>query len=313
VKIAVFGYHNIGHDCLEHLVKSGEDVAVVFTHDDDPGEEIYFRSVAELARENGILCYSPEDLREPQWVEFLRDTAPDIIFSFYYRFMIPKEILGIPRFGAMNMHGSLLPKYRGRCPVNWVLINGDTETGVTLHYMVEKPDAGDIVGQKKVEISFEDTALTLMGKLEKAAVLLLEETWPLIKEGKNERTRMDLSRGSYFGGRKPEDGLIDWLKTSTQIYNLIRAVTHPYPGAFTYHNGRKMLIWSAVPDEKAQRAGLLPGSVLPGGDGFSVVTGGGLLKVIQAQMEGQNEVSGAELARTAGLRSGEVLGRETQS
>jgi methionyl-tRNA formyltransferase len=213
----------------------------------------------------------------------------------------------------MNAHGSLLPKYRGRCPVNWVLINGETETGVTLHYMVEKPDAGDIVGQKRVEISFEDTALTLMGKLEKAAVLLLEETWPLIKKGRNRRTRMDLSKGSYFGGRKPEDGLIDWRRTNTEIYNLVRAVTHPYPGAFTYHNGRKMLIWRAVPEEETREVDLPPGSVLPEGGGFSVVTGGGILKVIQAQIEGQSEVSGAELAGTEGFGGGEVLGRENQS
>ncbi len=212
----------------------------------------------------------------------------------------------------MNMHGSLLPKYRGRCPVNWVLINGEMETGVTLHYMVEKPDAGDIVGQKRVEISFEDTALSLMGKLEKAAVRLLEETWPLIKEGKNKRTRMDLSKGSYFGGRKPEDGLIDWDKTNTRIYNLIRAVTHPYPGAFTYYNGKKILIWNALPEEPAHKADLLPGSVILEGDGLSVVTGRGLMEILLAQIEGQKEVTGVELARVAGFRSGEVLGRERQ-
>ena len=133
-----------------------------------------------------------------------------MIFSFYYRHMIPEEILRIPPQGAYNLHGSLLPAYRGRCPVNWVLVNGETQTGVTLHHMVKKADAGDIVGQRVVPIAPEDTAFTLYGKLCDAAGILLDELLPLMKIGQAPRIPQDISRGSYFGGRRPEDGRIDW-------------------------------------------------------------------------------------------------------
>jgi methionyl-tRNA formyltransferase len=304
MRIVVFAYHNVGHDCLKYLIENNEEIAAVFTHRDNTDEEIFFRSVAELARQNHIPCYFPEDISEPKWAARIREIAPDIIFSFYYRLMIPGEILSIPKLGAMNMHGSLLPKYRGRCPVNWVIINGETETGVTLHYMVENPDAGDIVAQKKVQINFEDTAYTLMGKIEKAAVQLLQETWPLIKEGRHKRIKQDLSRGSYFGGRKPEDGLIDWKKRSIEVYNLIRAVTHPYPGAFTFYGDRKVFIWKVAIVEGPGGAGTSPGSILIKRGELYVQTGDGLLQVLRAQVEGCEELSGREFIESLNVNSG---------
>jgi len=164
--------------------------------------------------------------------------------------MICREILDLPEVGALNLHGSCLPNYRGRCPVNWVLVKGEKKTGVTLHYMIDKPDAGDIVGQKAVIIDFADTAKTLYDKLCLAATDLLNDLLPLIKSGKIPRNKQDLKAGSYYGGRRPEDGRIDWKKPADEIYNLIRGVTRPYPGAYALtENKEKVIIWWAEPQD----------------------------------------------------------------
>ncbi len=214
---------------------------------DDPRENLWFASVKDLAFENYLPVYQPRDPNAPEFVEVLRRLKADFLFSCYYRQMLKQPLLDLPRLGALNLHGSLLPRYRGRCPVNWVLIHGETETGVTLHYMEEKPDKGDIVGQKRVAITPEDTAVTLFARMTVAAGALLQETYPLLRAGTAPRLPQDQGRASYFGGRKPADGLISWDKDAVAVYNLVRAVTHPYPGAFTYFRGKKLFIWAGKP------------------------------------------------------------------
>ncbi len=248
MKTVVFAYHNMGLIGLEALIRHGYDIAAVFTHEDDPGENCWFGSVKKWAQEKGIKVYTTDEINSPQWIEKIAAINPDVIISFYYRRMICRGILDLPRVGAFNLHGSLLPAYRGRCPVNWVLINGEKQTGVTLHYMIEKPDAGDIVGQKAVKIENSDTAKTLYDKLCAAAKELLDEVLPLIKKEHVPRQKQDLKAGSYYGGRHPEDGRIDWKKSANEIYNLIRGVTDPYPGAFAFlDNGDKIIIWWGEP------------------------------------------------------------------
>jgi len=248
LKTVVFAYHNMGLAGLEALKRHGYDIVGVFTHEDDPGENCWFGSVKNWAVDQGIAVYTTEEVNSPDWIEKIAAMNPDVIFSFYYRSMICREILDLPRVGAFNLHGSYLPHYRGRCPVNWVIINGEKQTGVTLHYMIDKPDAGDIVGQKAVEIDVSDTAKTLYDKLCRAAKELLDEVLPLVKKGQIPRQKQDLSRGSYYGGRRPEDGRIDWKKSADEIFNLIRGVTEPYPGAFAFlDNDEKIIIWWAEP------------------------------------------------------------------
>src|SRR5262245_49288120 len=169
MKAVVLAYHDIGCVGIEALLRHEIDIAAVFTHRDDPGEAIWFRSVAELAGARGIPVFAPEDINHPLWVRRIRELAPDILFSFYYRKLIRQPILDIPKRGCLNLHGSYLPKYRGRAPINWVLVHGEKETGVTLHHMTAAPDAGDIVGQKKIAITDDDTARTLMSKATDAA------------------------------------------------------------------------------------------------------------------------------------------------
>ncbi len=275
MRAVAFAYHNIGIVGVRALLSHGFDVPMVFSHADDPGENRWFGSVADFCRERGIPVHLPADVNAPPWPETIRAARPDLLFSFYYRSMIRNEILTVPRLGAMNLHGSLLPKYRGRAPVNWVLVKGETETGVTLHFMTEKPDAGDIVGQAKVPIAFEDTALSLFGKMEKAAESLLDALLPRIAAGDIPRRPNEIAKGSYFGGRRPEDGRIDWTQPAVAVYNLVRAVTRPYPGAFSRLAGEKLLVWRARPVPREE----FPDPPAPGAlrvaGGPSIVMAGG--------------------------------------
>ncbi len=236
----VFAYHNVGVRCLAVLLKHRVDVRLVLTHDDNPNETIWFDSVSEFAQKHNIETITPIDPNDAAIVERVRAAKPDFIFSFYYRSMLQPALLAIPSRGALNMHGSLLPKYRGRVPVNWAVIRGETETGATLHYMVEKPDAGDIVGQQSVPIGPDDTAFDVFGKLTDAAATVLDTALPALLRGERTGRPQDLSQGSYFGGRKPEDGRIDWRRSAAEIHNLVRGVAPPYPGAFFDLQGRRI-------------------------------------------------------------------------
>lgn len=283
--ILVFAYHDIGYECLDALIQNDEYLLAVITHKDDPEEEIWFRSVARLAEKYDIPVHTPEAMNTPDWVERIRSWKPDLILSFYYRNMIHQEILNIPRLGAFNMHGSLLPKYRGRVPINWAIVHGEQTTGVTLHHMVKQADAGDIVDQEKVPIGPEDTARDVFSKCVQAARLALERQLGPLTSGTAPRRAQDESQATYFGGRKPEDGRIDWNQSAVQIYNLVRAVTQPYPGAFTMVNGKKLLLWWATPRTDS---GETPGTITSM-DPLIVTTGTGSLEVVNYEWEDEEE------------------------
>ena len=286
MRAVVFAYHNMGICGLEALKNAGFSITAIFSHEDDPGENCWFDSVVEWANKNHIDVFCPPDVNTPDWKEKVSRLAPDVIFSFYFRHMLSKDILNIARSGAYNLHGSFLPAYRGRAPVNWAIVNGEKQTGVTLHHMIGKVDAGDIVAQTAVEIEFEDTARTMYDKLCVAAREMLAEVLPLIGEGRAPRIPQDLSKGSYYSGRKPEDGRIDWTWSAVRIYNLIRAVTEPYPGAFGFLPGAgKILIWWAFPQEKRgnDRA---PGRIEVEKSGVFVRAGEGRLKLIDIEVAG---------------------------
>ena len=305
MKAVVLAYHDMGCAGLEALLKHGCRVQAVFTHRDDPGESVWFRSVAECAARAGIPVYAPEDINHPLWIAKIRELKPDVIFSFYYRRMVKPELLAIPPAGCLNLHGSLLPKYRGRCPVNWVLINGEKETGVTLHYMTPKPDDGDIVAQEKVSISDDDTAVTLFKKMTSAAAQLLDKALPAVLAGKAPRKKQDSALASYFGGRRPEDGAIDWTRKAEEVRNLVRAVTRPYPGAFTFSGDRKLIIWSAAVKPLAKPA--RPGAVLNTSP-LTVACGKGALQVDFAQPDGEVFMRGDQAAASLAVVKGGMFG-----
>jgi methionyl-tRNA formyltransferase len=313
VRLIFFGYHNIGHICLKALIdlcrELGDEIVAVVTHADDPKENIWFASVKDLAFEHYLPVYQPRDPNDPDFVVTLKGLEADLLFSCYYRHMLKAPLLALPRRGALNLHGSLLPRYRGRCPVNWVLVHGERETGVTLHYMEESADRGDIVAQTPVAIAPDDTAVTLFAKMTAAAGALIKECYPKLRAGTAPRVPQDHARASYFGGRTPADGLIHWEQPALMIHNLVRAVTLPYPGAFTFFQGRKLFIWAGR--ALAARPGDIhaPGQVtahLPG-EGLLVATGDGHLLVTQAQFDGEPEFLGPVLATWEHL-VGERLG-----
>lgn len=304
----VFGYHTMGCVGFDALLRAGFEIAAVCTHRDDPNEEVWWESLAERARGRGIPVHlaGKSDPKTAAFAELVAGYRPDFIFSFYFRFMIPEGVLRLAPRGALNLHGSLLPRYRGRAPVNWVLVNGETETGVSLHYMVAKPDAGDLVAQERVEIAFDDTARTLYRKLENAAERLLDRTLPLLREERAPAVQMNLAEGSYFGGRTPEDGRFDWEWPALRIYNLVRAVTHPYPGAFTIWGGKKLLVWWAVPKGRPGQG--KPGAILEVSPaGVEVATGDGALLLARCQLEGQPEMDAHAFFQAHGLTPGSRL------
>ncbi len=292
----VFAYSDMGITGLDALEASGFGIRAVFTHDDDPGEKIWFGSVRAWGERRGIPVFAPAGVGAPEWRARIAGLSPETIFSFYYRHLIRPEILDLAPAGAYNLHGSLLPAYRGRAPVNWVLVNGETRTGVTLHHMVAKPDAGDIVGQRAVDIAFEDTALSLYRKLCRAATDLLAEALPRIAAGTAPRTPQDLAKGTYFGGRKPADGRIDWNRPARRIYDLVRAVTDPWPGAFGFlPTGQKMIVWWGLPVEAAAALPAAdPGIVRIAGGRVFVTAGEGLLELLEIEADGAR-LKGADL------------------
>ena len=311
MKAIVLAYHNIGAVGLEALLRNGFTVEAVFTHKDDPNENVWFKSVAERAAERGIPVYAPADINHPMWVKRIRAMRPDIIFSFYYRDMVKPAILEIPRAGCLNLHGSLLPKYRGRCPINWVLVKGESETGVTLHHMTPKPDDGDIVAQKRIPIDESDTALSLHAKAAQVSRELLDEVLPLLKAGKAPRVPQDHSKASYFGGRRPADGEVAWDASAREIHNLVRAVTRPYPGAFSYAGNRKCLFW-AVTEVATPDAAARPGTIVST-DPLTIACGQGAVRVDFGQQAGGVYQSGAQLASEMRLVPGVSFGKSVES
>jgi len=294
--LVVFAYSDIGYECLDLLIQRGENIRVVFTHDDDPGETRWFRSVADLARGSGIAVRTDEPKRGSDAARLVALLAPDLIFSFYYRRMIPMAVLAAARRGAFNMHGSLLPRYRGKAPVNWAVLHGETETGVTLHHMVAKPDAGDIVDQEAVPIGLDDTAYDVMKRMVPAARRLLARQFDALKAGQAPRRPQDEALATYFGGRRPEDGRIDWQQPARRIVDLVRAVARPYPGAFTDRRGERIQIWKARPLAPGDRGTPRPGEVLS------------VRPLIVAAGEGAVELVEAEGPGISALKPGDLLG-----
>jgi methionyl-tRNA formyltransferase len=240
-RAVVFAYSEVGVRCLATLIEHRIEVPLVVTHEDSPSEIAWFGSVADLARKNGIEVAKPADPNSEACIRRIAALAPDYIFSFYYRALLSDALLACARWGALNMHGSLLPKYRGRACVNWAILNGETETGATLHYMVGKPDAGPIVAQEPVPIGIDDTALVVSQAIAAAAARLLARTLPALAAGPPAGRPMNLAKGSYFGGRTPEDGRIDPSWPAAQIHALIRAVAPPFPGAFIDLAGERLV------------------------------------------------------------------------
>ncbi|UZM00052.1 bifunctional UDP-4-amino-4-deoxy-L-arabinose formyltransferase/UDP-glucuronic acid oxidase ArnA [Escherichia albertii] len=307
MKTVVFAYHDMGCPGIEALLAAGYEISAIFTHADNPGEKAFYASVARLAAETGIPVYAPDNVNHPLWVERIAQMSPDVIFSFYYRHLISDDILQLAPVGAFNLHGSLLPKYRGRAPLNWVLVNGENETGVTLHRMVKKADAGAIIAQQRVVISPDDIAITLHHKLCHTARLLLEQTLPAIKHGHFQEIAQRENEATCFGRRTPDDSFLDWHKPADVLHNMVRAVADPWPGAFSYAGNQKFTVWSSRvhPDTSTAQ----PGSVISVAP-LRVACGHGALEIITGQAGDGITMQGSQLAQTLGLVEGSRLNNQ---
>ncbi len=294
---AVFAYHEVGCRCLSALLAAGVRVPLVVTHRDNPAETIWFGSVERLARAAGIEVALPDDPNDPAFVARLEAVRPDFLFSFYYRQMLSPALLATARRGAFNMHGSLLPRYRGRVPVNWAVLRGERETGATLHEMVEKPDAGRIVDQEAVPIGENDTAAEVFGRVTDAAGRVLERALPSLLDGSAVLRPQDLRAGSYFGGRKPEDGRIDWTQGARAVHDLVRAVAPPYPGAFTALGAARVRVLRTWWSEPPALGPAAPGTLaVSGGKAWACCGDGRWLEIRALEIAGEGALEGAALA-----------------
>lgn len=298
-RAVVFAYHNVGVRCLKVLLARGVQVDLVVTHQDNPAENIWFGSVAQVCEEHGIPYITPADPNTPEVEAQVAGLDADFLFSFYYRHMLKAPLLASARRGAYNMHGSLLPQYRGRVPVNWAIIHGETETGATLHVMNIKPDNGPIVDQQAVPILPDDTAQEVFEKVTVAAEICLYRAVPQLLAGTEQLKLQDLSQGGYFGGRKAEDGRIDWSQGALRIHNLVRSVTRPYPGAFADIPAGRLVLW---------RTRVLPLRNAVGDQGMIAADeknlllttpDGSVLQLLDAELDG-HKLSASSLARYAG-------------
>ncbi len=327
-RAVVFAYHKVGVRCLKVLLAHGVQVPLVVTHEDDPNETIWFASVAATAREYGIPVITPADPNAPDIVARVAQAAPDFVFSFYYRLMLKRALLDIAPRGAFNMHGSLLPAYRGRAPVNWAVLHGERQAGATLHRMNEKPDNGEVVDQVAVPLLPDDTAAEVFDKVTVAAELTLDRCLPALVDGSARPWVQDLSQGRYFGGRKPEDGRIDWRWPARRVHDLVRAVAPPYPGAFSDTPSGRLRVLRTLPVDDHGRALPAP-AVRPAGtlatlaepastalpvlfarDGrlFARCGDGALLWLLQAELDGSaiDATAFADPAGTANTSRGRL-------
>lgn len=290
-RILYFGYAEVGYQCLDLLLGRGDNVVALITHADNPAEKIWFKTPAVAARAAGLPMFTPDSLSAPEFMEKMSEFRPDLILSAYYRNMISTRILSMATLGGFNIHGSLLPRFRGRAPINWAIIKGERRIGMTLHRMVKAPDAGAIVDQEGVDLGPRDTAEEAFRKVLPCARAVLKRQIGALLAGRAKETPQDESKATYFGARTPDDGRILWHWSTACVFNLIRAVTDPYPGAFTDVAGSRLMIWWAEPDSpavasaKAGRKGQ-PGEILSVSP-LVVATGDGAVEITKTEWRGR--------------------------
>jgi len=297
-RAVVFAYHDVGVRCLKALLSAGVEIPLVVTVADDPRERQWYASVAATAADYGLRVIAPAEANTPDLERTVSELRPDFLFSFYYRAMLGAPLLRAASRGALNMHGSLLPKYRGRAPVNWAILRGERESGATLHYMVERADAGDIVDQQPVPILLDDDAREVYAKVTVAAEMVLARSLPALVTGSAPRRPQPLLPGEYFGRRRPEDGRIDWTRQAADIHNLVRAVAPPFPGAFGMVGGERWEIQrTRLGGRSAPARAPLGPPYLFGADGACYVAccDGGVLQLLSVT----NSAGLVDLARLA--------------
>lgn len=298
LRIVFVGAHFEAKAPLEQLVSAGENIVGLFTLDDESLAAM--SGGTDLARcVSDIPIRKAAKVNDPGSISWIRALEPDVLLVIGWTQLLNSELLCVPRIVSLGFHASLLPKYRGRAPVNWAIINGEKQTGNTLLVLEPGADEGDIVAQRTIEISDEDDCRTVYEKVSLTECDMLAEILPLIREGTMPRRKQESSQATVMPKRRPDDGLIDWRWSSRRLYNWVRALTDPYPGAFSFAAHHKITLWKVSLEVSTDAPRDLVGSVHIDSDGYPiVVTGDGHLKLLGLQLENKPAVSGAEAVRT---------------
>lgn len=283
--------------------------AFTYILEEDPHEhERHSTEIAALCAAHGVPFKVTKKVSRSE-VDAILEVRPQLIAVMGWRTIIPKEVLAIPPMGAVALHDSLLPRYRGFAPINWAIVNGEAETGVSLFYLDEGVDSGPVIAQERITIGPDETAADIYAKVTDASVALMARHIPdLVRERADARPQ-DASQATFTCSRTPDDGRIEWSAGTRTVYDLIRALAYPYPGAYTFLDGRRLTIWRARPVDALRYVGRVPGRVVAlGPDGVDVLTGDGIIRLLEVQLAGQERVAAGQVIRS--VRA--TLGRTTE-
>ncbi|WP_300278986.1 methionyl-tRNA formyltransferase [Peptacetobacter sp.] len=308
MKVVFMGTPDIAVPCLQKIIDEKHEVLAVVTQPDKPkgrGKKMAMPPVKELAVEHNIEVYQPLKARDKEFIKTIEKINPDIIVVVAFGQILPKELIEIPKYGCINVHVSLLPKYRGAAPINWVIINGEEKTGVTTMYMDEGLDTGDMILTKEFKLDDKITAGELHDKMMIEGAKLLKETMDLIEEGKAPRIAQNHEEFTYAPIMDKELGHIDFNKSSKDIHNLVRGV-NPWPSAYAMYNEGKMKIWKTeVLDEKSDKK---PGTIISTDKlGIRVSTNDGVILIKEIQMPNKKRMPVSEYIKGNSIEEGVVL------
>ena len=313
MRIVFMGTPDFSVPALTALVEAGHDVIAVVTQPDKPkgrGKLVQMTPVKEKALEYGIPVYQPVKARDPEFVSLLKEMKPDAMVVAAFGQLLPKTILDIPPYGCVNIHASLLPKYRGAAPIQFAVINGESVSGITTMMMAPTLDTGDILDQESVALDEKETGGSLHDKLSAIGGRLIIKTLKKLEDGTAVRTVQDEEKMTYFGMLKKSMGDIDWNQDAASIERLIRGL-NPWPSAYTFYNGKTLKIWDADVLEEAVPTDAVPGQVLQADKhGFTVAAGEGILKINELQLEGKKRMAADALLRGFTITPGEILGHQ---
>lgn len=291
MKIVFMGTPDFSVGALDALVEAGHEIIAVVTQPDKPkgrSGQMQFPPVKECALRHGLTVLQPVKIKTPEWVDKLRELKADVFVVAAFGQILSKEILDMPKYGCVNIHASLLPKYRGAAPINWAIINGEKETGVTIMQMNEGVDTGDMLSHVVVPIAPKETAESLFDKLAKAGAKLIVETLPKLEAGEIKPVPQDESQSSHVKMMNKSLGKIDWNQDAVVIERLVRGL-NSWPSAYTYYKGKSVKLWDCDVVEAAAKA--VPGTIIAvAKDSFDVATGNGALRVLELQLEGKKRM-----------------------
>ncbi|MBI5298913.1 MAG: methionyl-tRNA formyltransferase [Deltaproteobacteria bacterium] len=297
MKVVFVGCVEFSRFALKALIDAKADIVGIFTIDDSLKKGVSdFACFDDLINGLNIPIFKFRDFNSKESLQTLENLNPDLMYVIGWSWLVKKQLMDVPKKGVIGLHPTLLPKGRGRAPIPWTILNGLKQSGATIFFIAEQADAGDILKQVSYPIDEDETATTLYKKVCEATYQLVSETYPKLIANREERLKQDDSLATLWIKRKPSDGLLHWSHSTKNLYTLIRAVTHPYPGAFTFLRGKKMIVWQAKPTLCPKES--FAGSVVSvQNDGVVVTTGDGALLLELVQWEGDSKKAASDVLK----------------